>query len=87
MARRPLKNRDWPAWRYGPNGESAIFESAEEVPNGWYSTPQLAFNPPEPEPELCPVTAITKLQEVGIKVDPRWGTAKLWEEVEKACGK
>jgi hypothetical protein len=25
----------WPSWAFGPNGESAIFQSEEDVPNGW----------------------------------------------------
>lgn len=25
----------WPAWYYGPDGQSAIFSCAEEVPAGW----------------------------------------------------
>jgi len=85
MARR--KVAEWPAWRYGPDGESAIFDCAEDVPADWYSTPQMAFNPPEPEPELCAETAVNKLQGIGVKIDPRWGTAKLWEEVERVCKK
>tara|TARA_R110000868_G_scaffold209021_1_gene458586 strand:- start:3155 stop:3400 length:246 start_codon:yes stop_codon:yes gene_type:complete len=31
---------DWPGWFYGPNGESAIFKSAGEVPAGWEDAPQ-----------------------------------------------
>lgn len=30
-------SKDWPAWFNGPKGESAIFESADDVPNGWTS--------------------------------------------------
>jgi hypothetical protein len=25
----------WPSWAFGPNGESAIFQSEEDVPKGW----------------------------------------------------
>jgi hypothetical protein len=28
-------HQDWPAWRYGPKGESDIFNCEEEVPKGW----------------------------------------------------
>lgn len=28
----------WPCWFYGPNGESAIFNSEDEVPEGWTNT-------------------------------------------------
>lgn len=88
MARRRSRAKvEWPAWRYGPSGESAIFERAEDVPPDWYSAPQQAFEPPAPKPELCKETAISRLQEADIPIDPRWGKAKLWEEVEKAFGK
>lgn len=29
----------WPSWRYGPGGQSAIFQKAEDVPEGWVSHP------------------------------------------------
>lgn len=29
----------WPAWRYGPNGQSAIFDKESEVPEGWTDNP------------------------------------------------
>lgn len=29
----------WPSWRYGPNGESAIFERESDVPEGWTNNP------------------------------------------------
>jgi hypothetical protein len=32
-------NDGFPAWRYGPNGQSEIFNSAIEVPDGWTDTP------------------------------------------------
>jgi hypothetical protein len=30
---------EWPSWRYGPNGEARIFESADDVPAGWTDSP------------------------------------------------
>ncbi len=38
----PVVDKDgntWPSWRYGPNGESRIFNSAAEVPKGWQDHP------------------------------------------------
>jgi hypothetical protein len=35
----------WPSWRYGPNGESAIFQGDDEVPAGWLDHP-AKFNEP-----------------------------------------
>jgi len=29
----------WPSWRYGPNGESQVFETASAVPAGWQDHP------------------------------------------------
>jgi hypothetical protein len=30
----------WPAWFYGPNGKSAIFEAEGDVPPGWQDHPE-----------------------------------------------
>jgi hypothetical protein len=32
----------WPSWRYGPNGEAAIFDKEEDVPAGWADSPARA---------------------------------------------
>lgn len=32
-----MKDLTWPAWFNGPKGESAVFESPDDVPNGWTS--------------------------------------------------
>jgi hypothetical protein len=29
----------WPSWRYGPDGQEAIFQSEDEVPEGWEDHP------------------------------------------------
>jgi len=29
----------WPGWFYGPGGQSAIFQSRDEVPAGWEDHP------------------------------------------------
>lgn len=31
------QDKPWPAWFNGPNGQTAIFHSADEVPAGWTS--------------------------------------------------
>lgn len=52
VARSPAKPegefKAWPSWRYGPEGQSAIFESEEEVPSGWKDHPS-AFAKQEDE--------------------------------------
>lgn len=30
---------EFPSWYYGPNGEAEIFQSADEVPEGWLDHP------------------------------------------------
>lgn len=40
MARRknklpPVPVKNFPGWRYGPEGQSAIFQNEDEVPEGW----------------------------------------------------
>lgn len=40
----------WPAWCNGPNGETEIFNSPDELPAGWYH-PRLDKKP-TPKPQL-----------------------------------
>ena len=40
----PISN-EWPAWYYGPGGVGEIFESADDVPDGWVSHPSEAGPP------------------------------------------
>lgn len=35
-------HQSWPAWRYGPDGASQVFKSAEDVPEGWADSPDRA---------------------------------------------
>lgn len=40
---KPYEYQAWPAWRYDPEtGRGEIFESAEEVPDGWGDLPPTA---------------------------------------------
>lgn len=34
-----MKTHSYPAWFYGPNGQSAVFDSDVEVPAGWQDHP------------------------------------------------
>jgi len=40
----PYQHQAWPAWIEGPNGDRRVFNSAEEVPDGWGAAPP----PPAP---------------------------------------
>lgn len=87
--RRPNRRQrvEWPAWRYGPDGQSAQFEGPEDVPAGWVNKPQLQYEAPEPKQEICKETTAAELREHIGKIDPRWGKAKIWEELEKVLNK
>lgn len=39
----------FPSWRYGPNEQAEIFQSAEEIPAGWRDHPSLVadITPPD----------------------------------------
>lgn len=39
-----MEKQNWPAWRYGPNGASAVFESEKDVPKGWTDHPSKMVN-------------------------------------------
>ena len=34
-------HQDWPSFRYGPNGERQVFQSAADVPDGWQDSPNF----------------------------------------------
>lgn len=44
----------WPAWRYGPGGKAAIFESEDDVPKDWVDHPSKAEKKPEAKSEDSP---------------------------------
>lgn len=48
----------WPSWFYGPNDKSEVFESADQVPEGWQDHPskveQKAVAKPAPTPPVTP---------------------------------
>lgn len=84
--RRPNRRQrvEWPAWRFSPDGESAMFDCPEDVPDGWTNKPQLQYEAPvDPVVDICEETVIQQLKAKSVKVDPTWGKAKLWEELEK----
>ncbi len=71
-------DKNWPAWFSDPKGEkSAIFESAEDVPNGWTSGADKRTAkgsgkaaPPAKEPAKAPADA-ADLDADGHAYDPK----------------
>lgn len=76
----------WPAWYYGPDG-GRIFQCAEDVPEGWQTSPL----PKRPAAEIVAeadlngdgviepskAEVIKALRDRGVKFDARWGIARL----------
>lgn len=44
----PYTYQAWPAWYFGPNNQSGVFDRAEDVPEGWVDHPSK-LQPAEPE--------------------------------------
>lgn len=78
MSRRRIKI-EWPCWYHGPDGDSKMFNSIQEVPYGWTKKPQQQYEAPEPKAVIDPDDIIKQLKDRGVKIDPRWGRAKLQE--------
>lgn len=69
----------WPAWRYGPDGQSEIFDKEEDVPEGWTRKPgdeppvltlpeSIVLNKDELVAELC---------RLKIEIKPSWGNLHM----------
>ena len=52
-------NKNWPAWYSGPNGETKVFRSADDVPPGWTTGAErrLASGDHAPKPAAKPAAA------------------------------
>jgi hypothetical protein len=71
----------WPSWRYGPDGEAAIFQKEEDVPLGWKPKVQLPFVPRSPS-RFDREELIKLLDEKGIHIDSTWSTARMKEALK-----
>lgn len=79
----------WPAWFYGPKGQSEIFQSEEQVPEGWEDHPskfqrgasKTATTPTPPEPskykDKTDAEVIEELKKRKIDHNARWPRPKL----------
>lgn len=76
---RQVIDRSWPGWRYGPNGESAIFQCEADVPEGWTrkaGIPEEVFSRPT-SAVLNRDDLIEELLAKGIDIGPTWGVAQM----------
>lgn len=73
---------EWPAWRYGPDGASAIYMCEEDVPYGWTSSPDEVFVP-KPQAEVLDRAALEQeLRDKGINPLGHW-SARYMKELLK----
>lgn len=66
----------FPSWRYGPDGESGVFNSADDVPKGWKDHPK-AQKPEETERRPSRAEFQKQLKTQGIPFDPTMSAAQL----------
>lgn len=80
----------WPAWRYGPGEQSAIFDKAEDVPPGWEDAPQKVGADNSPPPEQKPALPLKRdeiiaaLKEREIEFKSNAGTKALYDKLIEA---
>lgn len=77
-----VPKESWPAWFHAPNGDSAIFQTRSEVPDGWTRKKQSEYNAPTAV-AIDKDATIARLKQLKIFVDPRWGAAKLKKVLEE----
>jgi hypothetical protein len=78
-----LPNRDWPSWRYGPNGESAIFQKEGDVPYGWTRKPGDKFERTSKTFGLDRDGLIAALALKGIIAHPTWSARHMKDLLDK----
>ncbi len=64
---------EWPAWRYGPDGQARVFQQSDDVPHGWQDAP-FSKSAVAPQGRAAIIDA---LRARGIEFDARWSTARL----------
>lgn len=78
----------WPAWRYGPNGQSEIYQNEDEVPDGWEDHPskvggggrqqrQQQAPVESPYKDKTDAEVIAELKERKLEYGEKWPRHKL----------
>lgn len=60
----------WPSWRFGPNGQSDVFDSADDVPVGWQDHPSKVGEKPAKAPPTAPEGEAVELDASGQAWNP-----------------
>ena len=74
---------EWPAWRYGPDGQAEVFQREEDVPYGWVDRPGKKFIPPEMPPLYDQEDLEAQLRAKGITPLGHWSHAYMKELIDK----
>jgi hypothetical protein len=74
----------FPSWRYGPDGAAAVFQSADEVPEGWQDHPSLVPDEPGNAEGLTGINDARALYRAKFKKNPgpRWDEATIRAKLE-----
>lgn len=78
----------WPAWFYGPEGASQVFQNEDEVPEGWVDHPNKVGEPKRGKKEDTPggedefkdlsdAQIIDKLKTSNAEFSDKWPRHKL----------
>jgi hypothetical protein len=86
-------DKGFPSFRYGPDGQSGVFQSAKDVPTGWKDHPSKVPGAPDPSkleaepkrPSRAEMIKYLKGQEVEFKAN--LGGAQLADLVKEAKAK
>lgn len=73
----------WPSYRYGPSGESGIFNGDHEVPFGWTKKPGQVFVAPNAPIVLDRIELQERLVAKGITPHPSWSARYMKELVDQ----
>jgi hypothetical protein len=86
------KTPGFPAYYYSPDGEARIFQSADEVPEGWTTKhPDHHIDDKKPEPAAPPVDKLTREEVIaalvsgGIEFKKNAGTAALEKQLRESA--
>lgn len=80
---KPLTSKDWPSWRYGPNGEAQIFQNLGQVPYGWTRKPCEKFEAAGGPVCYDRQTLIDQLRDKGINPLGHWSVRYMKELIDQ----
>lgn len=76
MARERRIGNQWPAWFYAPDGDAAIYQTQQDVPEGWHRKKFIPYGAPAAL-SIDKDDTIRQLQLLGVEINPCWGAAQL----------